>query len=262
MNFKDAELLSAYLDGQLRPSDSARLEARLKSDPDLRAVMDDLRAARGVLRKLPQRRAPRNFTLTPKMAGLKPPQPRAYPVFRLATVLAALLFVASVAVNGLAPVASAKLSRAAAPAYGLGGGCADCGVGGGPSSAQPALGATQAPAATQPAAMPFTAILPTETPLAAQGNTGNSGVPTVEAPLQAAPPAPAGPQVEANNAPNIVQSEAKPAAVPLPWEIGLAGLAIIFGVAAASVRVSNERKFRQQFRATADSHTAKTQPRK
>ncbi len=53
MNFRDVELLSAYLDGQLNPSDANRLESRLSSDPDLRAVMDDLRAARGLLRQLP-----------------------------------------------------------------------------------------------------------------------------------------------------------------------------------------------------------------
>ena len=57
MNQRDVELLSAYLDGQLKPSDSARLESRLKSEPELVSVMDDLRAARNLLRRLPQRRA-------------------------------------------------------------------------------------------------------------------------------------------------------------------------------------------------------------
>ena len=57
MNFRDVELLSAYLDGQLSPSDSIRLESRLASDQNLQAVMDDLRTARGLLRHLPQRRS-------------------------------------------------------------------------------------------------------------------------------------------------------------------------------------------------------------
>ena len=48
MNQRDLELLSSYLDGQLKPSDSARLEARLSTDPGLRAVLDDLRSARGL----------------------------------------------------------------------------------------------------------------------------------------------------------------------------------------------------------------------
>ena len=94
-SFRDVELLSAYLDGQLSPPDSARLESRLSSDASLRAALHDLRSARGLLRQLPQRRAPRNFTLTPKMAGIKPPTPRAYPTLRFATVLATLLFIAT-----------------------------------------------------------------------------------------------------------------------------------------------------------------------
>lgn len=104
-SFRDVELLSTYLDGQLDPSDSARLETRLKADPELRAVLDDLRRSRGLLRKLPSRRAPRNFTLSPRMAGLKPPAPRAFGALRFATALATFLLVASVAVNALAPLA-------------------------------------------------------------------------------------------------------------------------------------------------------------
>ena len=122
MNFSDVELLSAYLDGRLSPSDSNQLESRLASDQNLQAVMDDLRTARGLLRHLPQRRVPRNFILTPKMAGLKAPEPRVYPVFRFATVLAALLFIITFVVNGFAPIATTRLSVVQAPAIGLGGG--------------------------------------------------------------------------------------------------------------------------------------------
>ncbi|HXQ33737.1 MAG TPA: hypothetical protein VN843_06980, partial [Anaerolineales bacterium] len=116
MNRRDIELLSAYLDGQLKPSDSARLESRLKSDPELVAVMDDLRAARNLLRRLPQRRAPRNFTLTRKMVGQNPPMPRAYPFFRFATTLATLLLFFTFGLNFLAP------QLAAVPGVGFGGG--------------------------------------------------------------------------------------------------------------------------------------------
>ena len=41
MNSHDLELLSAYLDGQLDPSDSARFESRLASDESLRTALDD-----------------------------------------------------------------------------------------------------------------------------------------------------------------------------------------------------------------------------
>src|SRR5215510_8964657 len=99
MNQRDLELLSSYLDHQLKPSDSARLEARLKSDPELVSALNDLRATRSLLRKLPQRRAPRNFTLTRKMVGQNPPLPRAYSFFKFATALASLLFVFSFGLN-------------------------------------------------------------------------------------------------------------------------------------------------------------------
>src|SRR5512139_2880757 len=78
MNNRDIELLSAYLDGELKPSHSIKLEARLKTDPELASVLNDLRVTRTLLRKLPSRKAPRNFTLTRKMVGLNPPLPRTY----------------------------------------------------------------------------------------------------------------------------------------------------------------------------------------
>ena len=56
-NFRDIEQLSLYLDGQLNSSDSKRLESRLTSDPELVSALNDIRAARGILRKLPARKA-------------------------------------------------------------------------------------------------------------------------------------------------------------------------------------------------------------
>src|SRR5690349_24679739 len=103
MNQRDLELLSSYLDGQLKPSDSARLESRLSRDSDLRAVLDDLRAARGLLRQLPMRKAPRNFTLTPKMVGKNPPLPRSYPAFRFVMALASLMLFFALGVNFVVP---------------------------------------------------------------------------------------------------------------------------------------------------------------
>src|SRR5215212_5359816 len=108
MNHRDLELLSSYLDGQLKPSESARLEARLSREPDLRAVLDDLRAARGLLRQLPLRKAPRNFKLTSKMVGKNPPLPRSYPAFRFLTALASLLLFFSLGLNFLVPQMSAQ----------------------------------------------------------------------------------------------------------------------------------------------------------
>jgi anti-sigma factor RsiW len=144
MNRRDIELLSSYLDGQLKSdAERARLEARLSSDPDLRAVLSDLRSTRGLLRQLPMRKAPRNFTLTPKMVGKNPPLPRAYPAFRFVTAIASLLLFFTVGLNFLAP------QMASQPAFGMGGGGA------------PEVFSAQAPAATEaPAADAFATEAP------------------------------------------------------------------------------------------------------
>ena len=75
MKFQDVEHLSAFLDGQLSPAEAANLEARLAVDASLRKVLDDLRVARGLLRRTPRLRAPRNFMLSPLNARVRAPQP-------------------------------------------------------------------------------------------------------------------------------------------------------------------------------------------
>lgn len=92
LNQRDWTALSAYLDGQLSLREKKRLERRLEGDPALKAGLEELRRTRDVLRQQPRLRAPRNFTLTPEMAGMKLPH-RAYPAVRLAAVLASVLFV-------------------------------------------------------------------------------------------------------------------------------------------------------------------------
>jgi anti-sigma factor RsiW len=146
MNQRDLELLSSYLDGQLKPSDSARLEARLASDPALRAVLDDLRAARGLLRQLPMRKAPRNFTLTPKMVGKNPPLPRSYPAFKFVTALASLMLFFTLGLNFIGPQMAASQSTT----FGMGGGGAPEISSAQEAPAVPEAAATEAPAAEEP----------------------------------------------------------------------------------------------------------------
>jgi hypothetical protein len=223
MNFRDVELLSAYLDGQLNPSDSTRLEARLSSDPNLRAVMQDLREAHGLLRRLPARKAPRNFTLTRKMAGIKPPMPRSYFTFRFATALAALLLFCTFALNGLAAQASL---RAAAPAFGMGGG-------GAPDEYSEA--ATQAPAATEAPAAPLAQSAPvsTETPPSTQDNSR-----IAETPMPKAGETELAPQ---NQPPAQVGNGA---VIPLVWQIVLGVILLLAGVITLALRQSAIRKWR------------------
>jgi len=118
LSFRVVEQLSAYLDGQLSQAERARLEARLRADPELAAALDDLRRTRSLLHRSPQRRAPRNFTLTPKMAGLKPPLPPLVPALSWASAVAVLLFfltLGSSLLGGLSfGAASPRLSAAPA----------------------------------------------------------------------------------------------------------------------------------------------------
>ncbi len=141
-DFREIENLSAYLDGQLDSKESAKLESRLKSDPKLESALRDLRSARGVLRQLPARKAPRNFTLTRQMVGRKPPLPRSYPLIRFATVFASILFLLSFTASALSPFAGFGGAAAPVQSFGMGGGCEDCEG----APAQEAAAATEAPA--------------------------------------------------------------------------------------------------------------------
>ena len=200
MNHRDIQQLSEYLDGRLSPSDSARLETRLASDPALASTLEALRESRSLLRRLPHRRAPRNFTLTPKMVGQKPPLTRAYPVFRFATVMATIIFSLSLLTSQIAPLA------ASAPAtYGIGGGM---GGGSGDGNATQAPMLEMIPAATQPPAINQS---PTEMALLA-----STATPALTERVWAEGPA-------------VPKSAATPAPFRLtPWQIGW-GLAALLG---------------------------------
>jgi len=162
MNRRDLELLSAYLDGQLDPADLARMESRLQSQSELRGVLEELRAARDLLRKLPTRKAPRNFTLSRQVVSVKPPMPRSYPFLQFASAAATLLLFLTVAINTLGP---RLVIGAAAPAPLLG-------IGGGAGPEESWLAATEAPAAELPQQ---SALAPTPTP---SGQDMQRGLPT------------------------------------------------------------------------------------
>ena len=216
MNQRDIELLSSYLDGQLKPSETARLESRLSTDPDLRAVLDDLRSARGLLRQLPMRKAPRNFTLTPKMVGKNPPLPRAYPAFRFVSALATVMLFFTLGLNFVVPQMASQ-----SPAFGMGGGGAPEVL----SEAAPAVpeeAATEAPAAEAPPEDPAIQMVPLptqtlfttdsareiETPMAKDGFEGDA-------------PAEDQSQVQ-NQAPDQVSPP-----IPPTWQMVLAVVAIL-----------------------------------
>lgn len=204
--FRDIEQLSAYLDGQLSPSDSARLESRLKLDPELASAYDDLHSTRSILRKLPSRKAPRNFILTRKMAGLKPPLPRTYFTFRFATAFATILFAFTIVVNSITP--RITYNPALVNVGSGGGGCTD-GCGGGPGTVfqAPFSAAAEAQVATE---SPLAEIAPIPTmdeyaPSADAADTERiAETPTAKEPLPASP-------VEAQGQREVFQ-------VPIFWQ--------------------------------------------
>lgn len=112
---RDLEKLSAYLDGELNPAQAANLEARLQGDPSLAEALDEMRATKRALGSLPMLRPPRNFALTPEMAGLREPR-RAYPVLRLASALAMLAFMATCGLDVLGVFSRGLALGASAPA--------------------------------------------------------------------------------------------------------------------------------------------------
>ena len=213
MNRRDIELLSSYLDGQLKPSDSARLEARLSTDPNLRAVLDDLRSTRGLLRQLPMRKAPRNFILTPKMVGKNPPLPRSYPAFKFVTALASLMLFFTLGVNFLAPQMASQ-----APAFGMGGGAEPEVFSAEEAPAAPESAETELPPTEAPVEEPAIQMvpLPTET-LAAADSAREAEVPSEKDGFVGDAPA---------QDPAPVETRAtRP--VPPVWQIILAGIALL-----------------------------------
>jgi hypothetical protein len=228
--FRDIELLSSYLDGQLGPSDSARLESRLQSDPQLASAFDDLRAARSILRKLPARKAPRNFTLTRKMVGGKPPMPRGYSFFRFSSALATALLVMTYTLNLL----SGMGMGAGAPHPQSGGG------GGG----QGDPGIMMAPAATEAPIMPddpaMEAVpLPTQVAPPAAGETSRE----METPTPAA--ALALPKDTQDDAQIGMQAEEPdPASFTPSWQTWLLVIALVSAVIAFTMNQSARRKWR------------------
>lgn len=92
IKLRDWEALSTYLDGQMSAKERKRLESRLQASAELRAGLVELKRTRDILRSQSKVRAPRNFTLSAQMVGLRQASP-AYPAMRLAAVLASLLLV-------------------------------------------------------------------------------------------------------------------------------------------------------------------------
>jgi anti-sigma factor RsiW len=231
LSFRDIEKLSAYLDGQLSPSDRTRLEKTIQSDENLAAALKDLRHTRALLQRTPRRRAPRNFTLTPKMAGIRAPVPRLVPVFSWASAVAMLLFIFTLGTSliGQLSLGTAAPMLAAAPS----------GLGGGPPAAVTAAPAAPAPALPAPA----TAAPATAAPVFKATDQSVQGTATPEAYALSVPGAtPPGtlrvlpPQVAAKTQPKSLN----------PWLVVWPGVGLLLGALALLLRWLNQRAFQRK----------------
>ena len=90
--------LSAYLDNELSPRERRKIEARLKTRPELQATLENLRKTKMVLAEAPRLALPRSFTLTPQMVGLSRRRSPAQG-YRLAAAALSFLFIALVVVD-------------------------------------------------------------------------------------------------------------------------------------------------------------------
>lgn len=110
---RELELLSAYLDDELRVTQRQALEARLLHEPELQEQLENLHQTKVMVGYLPRLRAPRHYTLTPEMVTVRPQKKQPFfGTLRLASALAAFLLMVSFGVEFLftsGPLAQPRL---------------------------------------------------------------------------------------------------------------------------------------------------------
>jgi hypothetical protein len=268
---RDLQQLSAYLDGQLSQPDRSRLEARIHSDLALASALQELRQTRAVLRRIPHRRAPRNFTLTPRMAGIRPPVPRLVPVFSWASAVAMLFFIFTLGASLVGQLSFGAATSAAAPMPSGAGPLAAAApataapatiapatkplIAPAPANPKAAAPATMAPALAAPATtIPSNALpAPLATPTAASGAGSSNPPPSDQTLLPAPTEQPSVMSVEQATPPPALaravqppQTQKMPARPVNPWLLIWPGLAVVLGALALLALWLNKRNFRRK----------------
>ena len=110
---RDYQLLSAYLDGVLSPQDMLYVEKLLVENDHAKKAYQELKKVKTLLRFLPARKVPRDFTLSvhetrkfqiPSLAG----------VFRYSTAVSAILLVIVLTLDMFSPLQTRSLMRSGA----------------------------------------------------------------------------------------------------------------------------------------------------
>jgi hypothetical protein len=191
---RDIDLISAYIDSQLSPAENSAVKARLQSDAKLNQLLQDLTYTRRLLQALPQKRAPRNFTLSADYAHAPRRvfwlQPALSFVSIAAAVTLVVLFASTYLLGGTrnaateapAPMAAESLAMQDAaedippgiilwnPQFGMGGGGSDTyagGYGGGGGAGGPGWDLSATEVSSEPATPEELPAEPTPMPEAA-----------------------------------------------------------------------------------------------
>jgi len=112
---RDWMLISAYIDSRLSPSQIEHIEGRLKADSQFKAAIDEIAYTRRLLRSLPQKHAPRNFTLARETTKAPLKALWLQPALSYASVLSALLLVVVFAGSYLLGGTSLATPKTSAP---------------------------------------------------------------------------------------------------------------------------------------------------
>jgi anti-sigma factor RsiW len=222
-SFHDIENLSAFIDGQLSLSGRRRIEKRVQSDSALAAELHTLIATRDLLRQTPQRHAPRNFTLSVRMAGVRPPVPRVVPVLSWSSAVVMLLFVFTLGTSLLRTLSFGPTSLQPLGA-------------GEPSIAQ--VAATEAPVAAVPSMKTSeTQTVPARPPaVQVMLATPEASLDVIETPVTAAP-------LTVIQPPETTHDQAR---MHIPWLWIWPGLGLVLGIGALIIFWINLRAFRRK----------------
>ena len=112
---RDIELISAYIDSRLSPSENDSVRARCKSEPQFKQLLDELTYTRRLLQALPQKRAPRNFTLSPEKVRFPRRAIWLQPALSFVSIAAAVMLVVVFSSSYLLGGARSSAPREAVP---------------------------------------------------------------------------------------------------------------------------------------------------
>lgn len=110
---KDYLLLSAYLDGELSPSQMQAVQKRLLTEPYFKRNSEELAYTRQLLRSMPKIRAPHNFTLSSAQVKKTAKRQIFQPVWGLVSAVSTFILLVIFAGTSLLP--RVGVSQSAAP---------------------------------------------------------------------------------------------------------------------------------------------------